>query len=106
LIFLIAEFSPTTEGLTMLKALLLCFVIFASLGVFLIGPHSALAAEQSPKEGDKSPPVARETDQKSPASEDVKKKVEDKPDNPDKKSECAQGMKALSRPASKLCPLF
>jgi hypothetical protein len=33
------------------KTLLLCFVIFASLGIFLIGPHSALALEQSPKEG-------------------------------------------------------
>ena len=90
----------------MLKALLLCFVIFAILGVFMIGPHWALAAEQSPKEGDKSPPVAKETEQKSPASEEVKKKVEDKPDNPDEKSECAQGMKALSRPASKFCPPF
>jgi hypothetical protein len=41
----------------MLKALLLCFVIFASLGVFLIGPHSALAVEQSPKEGNQPTPV-------------------------------------------------
>jgi len=92
------------EGLSMLKAVLLCFVIFASLGVFLIGPHSALAAEQSPKEGDKSPPAAKETGQKSPASEDVKKKFENQPDNSDKKLECAQGMKALSRPGTKLCP--
>jgi len=96
----------------MLKGLPLCFVIFASLGTFLIATHSALAAEQSPKEGDQSPPVAKGADQKPPASEDVKKKVEeaknedkDKPDKPDKKSECVTGMKALSRPFSVPCPL-
>ncbi len=97
----------------MLKSLLLCFVIFASLGTFLIGPHSVLAAEQSPKEGNQLPPVAKEADQKPPASEDVKKKVEeakkddtDTPDKSDTKSECAKGMKALSRPGSVLCPPF
>jgi hypothetical protein len=95
----------------MLKALLLCFLIFASLGIFLIGPHSALAVEQSPKEGNQPTPVAKETDQKPPASEDEKKKVEeakkddkDKPDKPDKKPECVRGMKALSRPLSEPCP--
>ncbi len=89
----------------MLKALLLCLVIFASLGVFLIGPHSALAVEQSPKEGTQPTPVAKETDQKPPASEDEKKKVEetkkddkDTSDKPDKKPECVRGMQVLSRP--------
>jgi len=47
----------STERLTMLRALLLCFVIFACLGVFLIGPHSALAVEQSPEEGNQPTPV-------------------------------------------------
>lgn len=93
----------------MLKALLLCFVIFASLGIFLIGPHSVLAAERSPKEINQLPPVAKEADQKPPASENVKKKVEeekkDDKDKPDKKSECPKGMKALSRPSSDLCDL-
>jgi hypothetical protein len=88
----------------MLKSLLLCFMIVASLGVFLIGPHSALASEQSPKEGNQPPPVAKETDQKPPASEDVKKKVEEA--KSDKKPECVTGMKALSRPSSVLCPPF
>jgi len=95
----------------MLKALLLCFVIFASLGIFLIGPHSALAVEQSPKEGNRPTPVAKETDQKPPASEDEKKKVEeakkddtDTVDKSDKKPECVRGMKALSRPFSEPCP--
>ena len=94
----------------MLKSLLLCFMIFVSLGIFLIGSHSVLAAEQSPKEGNQPTPVAKETDQRPPASEDVKKKVEeakkddkDRPDKPDKKSECVTGMKALSRPFSVLC---
>lgn len=94
----------------MLKALLLCFVIFASLGIFLIGPHSALAVEQSPKEGNRPTPVAKETDQKPRASEDVKKIVEeakkDDKDKPDKKSECVTGMKALSRPLSVPCQPF
>ncbi|MEI8014647.1 MAG: hypothetical protein WCH20_07375 [Nitrospira sp.] len=79
----------------MRKGLLLYFVIFASLGTFLIEPHSALA---------------KEAEQKSPASEDVKKKVEevkkedkDTPDKSDKKSECPKGMKAQSRPSSDLC---
>jgi hypothetical protein len=97
----------------MLKGLLLFFVISASLGTFLIGPHSVLAAEQSPKEGNQPTPVAKETDQKPPASEDVKKKVEeekkddkDKPEKPDKKSECVKGMKALSRPSSEPCLPF
>lgn len=97
----------------MLKALLLCFVIFASLGTFLIGTHSALAAEQSPKSGDQAPLVAKETVQKPTSSEDVKKKVEeakkddkDNPDKPDKKSECARGMKAQSRPSSEPCLPF
>ncbi|MEK7351308.1 MAG: hypothetical protein AAB177_10565 [Nitrospirota bacterium] len=84
----------------MLKSLLLCFMIFASLGVFLIGPHSALAAKQSPKEGNQLPPVAKEANQKPPASEDVKKQVEEA--RPDKKPECT-GMKAQSRPASEAC---
>lgn len=84
----------------MLKRLLLCFVIFASLGTFSIGPHSVLAAEQLPKEGNQPTPVAKETDQKSPASEDVKKQVEEA--KPDKKPECT-GMKAQSRPPSDLC---
>ncbi len=92
----------------MLKRLSFCFVIFASLGTFLIATHSALPAEQSPKEGDQSPPVVKGADQKPPASEDVKKveaaKKEDK-DQPDKKLECARGMKALSRPFSVLCPI-
>ena len=92
----------------MLKALLLCFVIFASLGIFLIGPHSALAVEQSPKEGNQPTPVAKETNQKPPASEDEKKNVEeakkDDTDKPDKKPECVRGMKALSRPFSEPCP--
>jgi hypothetical protein len=84
----------------MLKSLLLCFVIFASLGTFLIGPHSVLAAEQSPKEGHQPPPVTKEAKQKPPASEDVKKKVEEtKSDN---RPECT-GMKAQSRPASETC---
>lgn len=91
----------------MLKGLLLCFVIFASLGTFLIGPHMVLAAEQSPKEGNQPTPVAKKTNQKPPASEDVKKKVEeatkDEKDKPDKKPECVTGMKALSRPFSEPC---
>ena len=87
----------------MLKALLLCFVIFASLGTFLIGTHSALAAKQSPKEGNQPTPVAKETDQKPPASEEAKK---DDKDKPDKKSECAKGMKAQSRPSSEPCLPF
>jgi hypothetical protein len=91
----------------MRKGLLLCFVIFASLGTFLIGPQSVLAAEQSPKEGNQPTLVAKETDQKPRASEDVKKKVEeakkDDKDKPDKKSECVRGMKALSRPLSEPC---
>ena len=94
----------------MFKGLLLCFVIFASLGTFLIGPHSLLAAVQSPNEGNQSTPVAKNTNQKPPASEDVKKKVEeskkddkDKPDKPDKKPECVEGMNALSRPFSEPC---
>lgn len=95
----------------MLKRLLLCFVIFASLGTFLIGAHSsALASEQSPKEGNQLPPVAKEADQKPRASEDVKKIVEeakkDDKDKPDKKSECVTGMKALSRPFSVPCQPF
>ena len=96
----------------MLKGRLLCFVIFASLGTFLIGPHSVLAAEQSLKEGNQPTPVAKKTNQKPPASEDVKKKVEeakkddkDTPDKPDKKPECVTGMKALSRPFSEPCLL-
>ena len=93
----------------MRKSLLLCFMIFVSLGIFLMGSHSALASEQSPKEGNQLPPVAKEADQKPPASEDVKKKVEgekkDDKDKPDKKSECPKGMKALSRPSSDLCDL-
>ena len=95
----------------MLKRLLLCFVIFASLGTFLIGAHSsALASEQSPKEGNQLPPVAKEADQKPRASENVKKIVEeakkDDKDKPDKKSECVTGMKALSRPLSVPCQPF
>jgi hypothetical protein len=90
----------------MLKGLLLCFVMFASLGTFLIGPHSVLAAEQSPKEGNQPTPVAKKTNQKPPASEDVKKNVEeakkDDKDTPDK-PECVTGMKALSRPFSEPC---
>jgi hypothetical protein len=73
----------------MLKALLLCFVIFASLGIFVIGPHSALAVEQSPKEGNRPTLGAKDTD---------------KLDTPDKKPECVRGMKALSRPFSEPCP--
>lgn len=92
----------------MRKGLLLCFVVFASLGTFLIGPHSVLATEQSPKEGNQPTPVAKKTNQKPPASEDVKKKVEeakkdDKSDRPDKKPDCVTGMKALSRPFSEPC---
>lgn len=95
----------------MLKHQLLCFVIFASLGTFLIGAHSsALASEQSRKEGNQPTPVAKETDQKPRASEDVKKIVEeakkDDKDKPDKKSECVTGMKALSRPLSVPCQPF
>jgi hypothetical protein len=91
------------------KSLLLCFVIFASLGTFFITTYSALAAEQSPKEGDQSPPVAKGADRKAPAREDAKKKVEEakKEDKgtPDKKPECVRGMKALSRPFSVPCPI-
>jgi hypothetical protein len=97
----------------MLKSSLLCFMIFVSLGIFLMGSHSVLAAEQSPKKGSQPIPVAKEADQKPRASEDVKKIVEeaktddkDKPDNPDKKSECVRGMKALSRPLSVPCQPF
>ena len=97
----------------MLKSLLLCFMIFVSHGIFLMGSHSVLAAEQSPKEGNHPTPVAKETDQKPRASEDVNKIVEeakkddkDKPDKPDKKPECVRGMKALSRPFSEPCPPF
>ena len=97
----------------MLKGLLLCFVIFASLGIFLIGPHSVLAAEQSPKEGNQPTPVAKKTNQKPPASEYAKKNVEkvkkddqDKSDKPDNKPECVTGMKALSRPFSEPCPAY
>jgi hypothetical protein len=97
----------------MLKSLLLCFMIFVSLGIFLMGSHSVLAAEQSPKEGNQPTPVAKETDQKPRASEDVKKIVEeakkddkDQPEKPDKKSECVRGMKALSRPFSEPCLPF
>ena len=94
----------------MRKSLLLCFMIFVSLGIFLIGSHSVLAAEQSPKEGNPPTPVAKETDQKPLASEDVKKIVEeakkDDKDTPDKKSECVTGMKALSRPFSEPCLPF
>lgn len=93
------------------KALLLCFVIFANLGIFLIGSHSALAVEQSPKEGNQPTPVAKKTDQKPSVSEDEKKNVEeakkddtDKLDAPDKNPECVRGMKALSRPFSVPCP--
>ncbi len=95
----------------MLKTLLLCFVIFASLGIFLIGPHSALAVEQSPKEGNQPTSVAKEANPKPPASDDEKKSVEeakkddtDKLDTPDKKPECVRGMKALSRLFSVACP--
>jgi hypothetical protein len=84
----------------MLKGLLLCFVIFASLGTFLIGPHSVLAAEQSPKEGNQPTPVAKQANQKPPASEEVKKKVDEA--KSDKNPECI-GMKAQSRPS---CPPF
>ena len=91
----------------MLKGLLPCFIIFASLGTFLIGPHSVLAAEQSPKEGNQPTPAAKKINQKPPASEDVKKNVEaakkDDQDKPDKKPECVTGMKALSRPFSEPC---
>ena len=97
----------------MRKSLLLCFMIFVSLGIFLIGSHSMLAAEQSPKEGNQPIPVAKETDQKPRASEDVsniveeaKKDDKDKPDKPDKKPECVRGMKALSRPFSVPCQPF
>jgi hypothetical protein len=96
----------------MRKTLLLCFMIFVSLGIFLIGSHSVLAAEQSPKEGNQPTPVAKEADQKPRASEDVNKIVEEakkddkEPDKPDKKPECVRGMKALSRPFSEPCPPF
>jgi hypothetical protein len=100
------------KGFTMPKGLLLCCVIFASLGTFLIGPHPVLAAEQSPKEGSQPTPVAKKTNQKPSASEDVKKNIEeakkDDKDNPgkvDKKPECVTGMKALSRPFSEPCVL-
>jgi hypothetical protein len=85
-------------------------MIFVSLGIFLIESHSVLAAEQSPKEGNQPGPVAKKTDQKPRASEDVKKIVEeakkDDKDKPDKKSECVTGMKALSRPFSEPCLPF
>ena len=68
----------------MLKGLLLCLLIFASLGIFLIGFR----------------PVAKETNQKPPASADVKKNVEEA--RPDRKPECT-GMKAQSRPAPEHC---
>jgi hypothetical protein len=94
----------------MLKSLLLCFIIFVSLGIFLMGSHSVLAAELSPKERSQPTPVAKETDQKPRASEDVKKIVEeakkDDKDKSDKKSECVTGMKALSRPLSVACQPF
>ncbi|MEO7860158.1 MAG: hypothetical protein ABIU05_06890 [Nitrospirales bacterium] len=94
----------------MLKSLLLCFMIFVSLGIFLIGSQSVLASELSPKEGNQLTPVAKETYQKPRASEDVKKIVEeakkDDKDKPDKKSECVTGMKALSRPLSVPCQPF
>jgi hypothetical protein len=97
----------------MLKGLLLCFVIIASLGTFLIGPHSVLAAERSPKEGNQPTPVAKKTNPKPPASEDVKKNVEEakkddtnKTAKPDNKPECVTGMKALSRPFSEPCPAY
>jgi hypothetical protein len=95
------------------KGLLLCFVVLASLETFLIGPHSVLAAEQSPKEGNQPTPVAKKTNQKPSASEDVQKNVEkaqkdetDKTDTPDNKPECVTGMKALSRPFSEPCPTY
>lgn len=67
----------------MRNRLLLSLLIFASLGIFLIGL----------------PSVAKETNQKPPASKDVKKQVEEaKPDN---RLECT-GMKA-PRPASENC---
>ena len=69
----------------MRNRLLLCLLIFASLGIFVIGL----------------PPVAKETNQK--PSEDVKKNVEEA--RPDKKPECT-GMKAQSRPASESCLPF
>lgn len=94
----------------MRTGLLQCFVLFASLGIFLIGSHSVLAAELSPKEGTQPTPGAKKTNQKPPASEGVKKKVEeakkddkDGPDQPDKKPQCVTGMKALSRPFSEPC---
>jgi len=59
-------------------------LIFASLGIFLIGL----------------PPVAKETTQKPPVNEDAKKNVEEA--RPDKNPECT-GMKAQSRPASESC---
>jgi len=94
----------------MLKSLLLCFMIFVSLGIFLMGSHSVLAAELSPQEGNQPTLVAKETNQKPRASEDVKKIVEeakrDDKDKPDKKSECVTGMKALSRPLSVPCQPF
>lgn len=94
----------------MLKSLLLCFTILVSLGIFLMGSHSLLAAELSPKEGNLPTPVEKEADQKLRASEDVKKIVEeakkDDKDKPDKKSECVTGMKALSRPLSVPCQPF
>ena len=69
----------------MRNRLLLCLLIFASLGIFVIGL----------------PPVAKETNQK--PSEDVKKNVEEA--RPDKNPECT-GMKAQSRPASESCLPF
>ena len=94
----------------MLKSLLLCFMILVSLGIFLMGSHSLLAGELSPKEGNQPTPEAKETDQKPRASEDVKKIVEetkkDDKDKPDKKLECVTGMKALSRPLSVPCQPF
>jgi hypothetical protein len=98
------------EFTMMIKGLLPCFVIFASLGTFLIEPHLVLPAEQSPKERNQPTPAAKKTNQKPPAPEDVKKSVEevkkddtDKTDKPDSKPECVTGMKALSRPFSEPC---
>ena len=112
-------FSPITDSsyamkeFAIRKDLLLCFVVLASLETFLIGPHSVLAAEQSPKEGNQPTPVAKKTNQKPSASEDVQKNVEkaqkdetDKTDTPDNKPECVTGMKALSRPFSEPCPAY
>ncbi len=69
----------------MRNRLLLYLLIFASLGIFVIGL----------------PPVAKETNQK--PIEDVKKNVEEA--RPDKNPECT-GMKAQSRPASESCLPF